>query len=181
MNESCWEQWRRCGRHGHLDVYEIRDDPNGNGKRFVSQYAMTALTVDLVISNGHQILLIERGHPPCQGQWALPGGFVDIGENESPQHAAHRELHEETGLQNVELHLITARANATRDPRGYTTTMIYAGRIEESQAIAQTSAGDDAAKAQWFAMDQLPDLAFDHEEIVTAVTSSCASVVQLFD
>jgi 8-oxo-dGTP diphosphatase len=108
-----------------------------------------------------RLLLIQRKHEPYQGRWALPGGFVEIDED-LPE-AAARELAEETGLKNVLLEQLHTFGKPGRDPRGRTITVAYFGVAERDWQ--QIEAADDAAQAQWFDIESLPALAFDHEEI----------------
>ena len=125
-------------------------------------YPRPAVTVDaILISPEKSVLLIERGSEPYKGKWALPGGFIDM--DEPLEAACRRELLEETGLRVGELTQFRAYGAVDRDPRGRTISVIfYAFTGEESVA----SAGDDAAKAKWFPLDQLPELAFDHQQIL---------------
>lgn len=108
-----------------------------------------------------RILLIQRGHPPFAGQWALPGGFVEEGERVAE--AAPRELAEETGLHAEGLELLGVYDTPGRDPRGWTVSAVYLARLEREASVA---GADDARDARWFAIDALPQLAFDHAEIV---------------
>lgn len=129
-------------------------------------YPRPALTVDIVLlrswNAGIEVLLIERGHPPFAGHWALPGGFV--GENEPLEDAARRELHEETGVEAVHLHQLAAFGDPGRDPRGWTVSVIFWAYLAHDAPIVR--AGDDAADARWWPLNALPPLAFDHEEIM---------------
>jgi 8-oxo-dGTP diphosphatase len=121
-------------------------------------------TADVVcIRDGH-VLTIERGWPPHQGQFALPGGHVDPGE--TSQAAAARELLEETGVRidPATLTLIGVYDTPDRDPRGRYITVAYQVTVP-ADTIAQ--AGDDAAAVQWVPMADCGDLAFDHNQIVT--------------
>lgn len=138
---------------------------------FCYRYPRPALTVDIVllrgVRSGHEVLLIQRGHAPYCGAWALPGGFVE--EGESPEAAARRELAEETSME-LELPLVQIGAfgEPGRDPRGWVVSIAYAaiGAWDRSTA----SAGDDAADTAWWLITELPNLAFDHAEIIqTAV------------
>jgi 8-oxo-dGTP diphosphatase len=124
-----------------------------------------ALTADAVVfrpaASGHEVLLIRRKHPPFEGCWAIPGGFLD--ESETLADCAARELAEETGLAGVALELLANFSTPGRDPRGWTVSAAYVGM---ALAAAAAQAGDDAAEARWFDADTLPDLAFDHAEIL---------------
>jgi len=129
---------------------------------FTYQYPRPAVTVDaILISNQNSVLLIERGHEPFKGKWALPGGFVDM--DEALESACIRELKEETGLTVSVLKQFRTYGAVNRDPRGRTISIIFYSFSEE-EVIPQ--AGDDAAKAQWFSLNQLPELAFDHQQIL---------------
>ena len=108
-----------------------------------------------------KLLLIQRRHEPFKDRWALPGGFVEI-EEDLPE-AAARELAEETGLRNVPLEQLRAFGKPSRDPRGRTITVAYFGVA--GKGWGQIKAGDDAANAQWFDVEYLPPMAFDHDEI----------------
>ena len=128
-------------------------------------YPRPALTVDAVVFRQSlknvEVLLIKRKNEPFKGMWALPGGFVDI--NETLEMSVQRELLEETGLKNIELHQLHAFSAIDRDPRGRTISIIFWG-VDTNHLAA--IAGDDAAAAEWFSADKLPDLAFDHLEAV---------------
>jgi 8-oxo-dGTP diphosphatase len=123
------------------------------------------ITVDAVIfkktDSGYDILFIKRKNEPFKGKWALPGGFVD--ENEDLFDAANRELLEETGVKVTDLEQLGAFGKPGRDPRQHTVSIAYTGFAEES---TNAVAADDADDAQWFSMDALPELAFDHADIV---------------
>jgi len=109
-----------------------------------------------------EILLIERKHDPFAGTWALPGGFVDM--DETADAAALRELEEETGLAGIALEQFRTFSAVDRDPRGRTISVAYLALI--GAAHPDLSAASDAAKAEWFPVDDLPELAFDHGEIL---------------
>lgn len=125
-------------------------------------YPRPAVTVDAVlIGNRNSVLLIERGREPYKGKWALPGGFIEL--NESLEEACRRELEEETGVRIGELKQFKAFGAVDRDPRHRTISVIFY-TFTEDELIAR--AGDDAAKVQWFPITQLPELAFDHQQII---------------
>jgi len=130
----------------------------------VEEWPRPALTADVVLLAGKvaaSVLLIKRAHDPFAGSWALPGGFVDLGE--SAHDAALRELAEETGVVAGQLSLLGVYDAPGRDPRGWTVSVTYLARVD-SEVPAE--GGDDASLAQWFALDTLPALAFDHATIV---------------
>jgi len=122
------------------------------------------VAVDLVIftvrEGALQVLLIERGIPPFQGQWALPGGFVE--PDDDLDSAARRELEEETGLRDVYLEQLYTFGDPDRDPRGRTVAVAYYALTPPGEPRAAT----DAAKAAWFPASRLPKLAFDHAKIL---------------
>jgi 8-oxo-dGTP diphosphatase len=109
-----------------------------------------------------ELLLIQRGHEPFAGRWALPGGFVNIDEDLEP--AARRELLEETGLTAGELRQLRTFGRPGRDPRERVITVVYTGF--PADPAKAPSGGDDAADARWFGLEALPKLAFDHAEII---------------
>ena len=131
---------------------------------YTYKYPRPAVTADCVVITKEKepkVLLIQRGIEPFKGCWAFPGGFMNM--DESTEQCAIRELEEETGLQVTELHQIGAYSKVDRDPRGRTITIAYLTIIDKPiEVIGQ----DDAAKAEWFPIDALPPLAFDHEEIM---------------
>jgi len=115
------------------------------------------LTVDIIIEVAGGIVLIERKNPPPG--WALPGGFVDVGE--SLAHAAVREAREETSLEVTLTEQFFAYSDPTRDPRGATASVVFLGR-----ASGTPRAEDDAKNIGVYALDRLPALAFDHGQIL---------------
>ncbi|WP_327071907.1 NUDIX hydrolase [Kitasatospora sp. NBC_01302] len=121
-------------------------------------------TADVVATtpDGH-VLLIERGWPPFEGAWALPGGHVDPGE--TSRAAAARELFEETGVRvnSADLLQLGAWDQPGRDPRGRYVTVAYLAVVPGDTPI---TAGDDARTARWWKYDDLPQLAFDHAAIL---------------
>ncbi|WP_327180353.1 NUDIX hydrolase (plasmid) [Streptomyces sp. NBC_01335] len=121
-------------------------------------------TADVVLLAAGHILLIERGWDPFKGQWALAGGHVDTGE--TSLEAAVRELEEETGITvpAAELRQVGAFDAPGRDPRGRYVTVAYTATLPTP---VQPTAGDDATAARWWPLNSLPDLAFDHAEIIT--------------
>jgi len=118
------------------------------------------VTVDAVVIENNEILLIKRGIEPFKGKWALPGGHVDYGE--TVEDAVIREAKEETGLDIVPQMLIGVYSDPERDPRGHAVGMAFLCKAKKGQA----KAGDDAAETWWFPLDDLPELAFDHAKMV---------------
>lgn len=133
---------------------------------FRYEYARPAVTVDCVVfgldETDLKVLLIERDGEPFRGCWALPGGFVDMGE--SLDAAALRELREETGVEKLFLEQLYTFGAVDRDPRGRVISVAYYSLVKLSDH--RVRAATDARNAGWFALDDLPLLAFDHQEIV---------------
>src|SRR6187399_2709879 len=130
------------------------------------QYPRAALTVDCVVFGFDEgelkVLLIERGLPPFKGQWALPGGFVRV--DETLDEAARRELEEEAGVADVYLEQLYTFGTLDRDPRERVVTVAYYALAKLSDH--RIRAATDAMGVGWFALDDLPKLAFDHELVV---------------
>ncbi|MEQ9266394.1 MAG: NUDIX domain-containing protein [Balneolaceae bacterium] len=129
---------------------------------------MTKVTVDAVVfgyskNDGVKILLIKRKYDPFKGCWALPGGFVQDGE--SLEDSVERELYEETGLKINYLEQLFTFGKINRDPRGRIISVAYFGLIN-SDKFLKLSASTDADDANWFSINSLPVLAFDHKEIL---------------
>lgn len=119
-----------------------------------------AATTDVVLFHAGAVLLVHRRYPPLG--WALPGGFVDPGER--VEHAAVREVKEETGLDCTLLHLLDVYSDPSRDARRHTLSVVYIGAVRGDPTPL---AGDDAAQAVWHPTDALPpDIAFDHALIL---------------
>jgi len=120
-----------------------------------------ALAADCVVfDEAGRLLLIRRKNPPFQGQYALPGGFVEYGER--MEEAALRELREETGIDGRIIRLIGVYSRPDRDPRGHCVSAVYLVAMGRQQPIA----GDDAAEAKFVENYRALRLAFDHDEIV---------------
>jgi len=130
----------------------------------------TFLTVDVVLIKTlvHQskLLLIKRKKEPFQNAWALPGGFVE--EHEDLETAAIRELSEETGIKILKADQLKAFGKPHRDPRGHMVSVAFFAFADEN---ATAIAADDAVDAQWFNINDLPELAFDHSEIINFAVS----------
>ena len=131
---------------------------------YTYKYPRPAFTADCVVMTTEatpHVLLIKRGINPFKGYWAFPGGFMNI--DETAEQCAIRELKAETGLSVSSIHQIGAYSKVDRDPRGRTITVAYLATID---APVQVCGQDDAAKAEWFSIDALPSMAFDHEDII---------------
>lgn len=119
------------------------------------------LTVDcVVVDAAGRVLMIRRKNPPFKGRYALPGGFVDVGE--TVEAAARRELFEETAVRARKLTLVGVYSDPKRDPRGHTCSAAFVARVGRAKATA----GDDAASVAWIADPRRMRLAFDHGKIV---------------
>ncbi len=133
------------------------------------KYKPISLTVDTVIfaktGEGIIVLLIKRKNEPFKEKWAIPGGFVDY--DEELHDAARRELKEETGVTDAELEQVYTVGTLGRDPRGRTVSVVYSAFVDINKVNVQ--AGDDAKEAEWFKINELPDLAFDHRDVMDYV------------
>lgn len=131
---------------------------------YTYKYPRPSVTADCVVitkESDPQVLLIQRGGEPFKGCWAFPGGFMEM--DETTEQCAIRELEEETGLRITDVKQIGAYSKVDRDPRGRTITVAYLARID---APIDVKGLDDAANAQWFPLSSLPQLAFDHADIM---------------
>ncbi len=133
--------------------------------KYCYKYPHPAVTADCVIfgldeSNKMKVLLIQRGNNPYKGKWAFPGGFMEI--DETAEQCARRELEEETGLKDVDIEQFYTFTDVKRDPRERVITVAHYALVK----LSEVKANDDADDAQWFSLDELPPLAFDHEEIL---------------
>ena len=132
--------------------------------KYCYKYPHPAVTTDCVIfgfdGSELQVLLIERGIEPFKGKWAFPGGFLNM--DETAGEGALRELKEETGLENAYIEQFNTYSDPGRDPRERVITIAHYALVR----IHEVKGGDDAAKAQWFPIDEVPQLAFDHDKIL---------------
>lgn len=145
----------------------------------MSNYPKPCITADVIVSKmpepfsplkefpTTEILLIQRGKDPFKGCWALPGGHFDVETDESILHCAIREIKEETNLdvESDDLKFVGYFDAKDRDPRGRYVGFVWAYEcpIDFNQEL---KAGDDAANAKWFRIDELPELSFDHKNII---------------
>ncbi|MDL2272312.1 NUDIX hydrolase, partial [Desulfovibrio sp. OttesenSCG-928-I05] len=129
--------------------------------------AVFSIGTDVVLVNksgeSYSVLLIKRGHEPFKGRWALPGGFLEKGED--PMEGAARELAEETHVTGVPLAQVGAFGRPDRDPRGHVISIAYCAVLPDDKK-SSVQADDDATDARWFDLAALPPLAFDHDEII---------------
>lgn len=139
--------------------------------KYTYDYPRPAVTADVILlkksAAGTLVLLIERGHAPFEGMWALPGGFLNM--DETLEEAALRELAEETGITGVTLKQFHTFSKVNRDPRHRTVTTVFTGFA--TAHTPEPRAGDDASKAMWFDLDALPPLAFDHGMVLEMLKS----------
>ncbi len=126
------------------------------------------VATDCIIRYEGGIVLVERRYPP-KG-WALPGGFVEIGE--TVEQAVRREMKEETNLELANLKLFGVYSDPARDPRFHTVSVVFT-----ADGVGELKGGDDAKVAKVFKLDGLPeDIPFDHPKIITDYISSSASL-----
>ena len=133
-------------------------------KKYSYKYPHPSVTTDCVIfgfdGGKLKVLLVERSLEPYKGRWAFPGGFVKM--DESCEEGALRELEEETALKGTYVQQFHTYSDPNRDPRERVITVAFFALVR----IQEVEAGDDANKAQWFAIDEAPQLAFDHDVIL---------------
>ncbi len=131
---------------------------------YTYKYPRPSVTADCIVFTKEpdaKVLLIQRADEPYKGSWAFPGGFMNM--DETTEQCAIRELEEETGLKLCKIHQIGAYSRVDRDPRGRTVTVAYLAVIDAPREVIGQ---DDAAKAEWFLLSDLPHLAFDHYDII---------------
>ncbi|MBX3417894.1 MAG: NUDIX hydrolase [Pirellulaceae bacterium] len=145
---------------------------------YTYQYPRPALSVDIVLFGFQEsqlsVLLIQRANPPFAGDWALPGGFVDL--DETLEQAALRELQEETGLSDLNLEQLHAFSTIDRDPRERVISIAFYGLVKQERY--QPVAADDARDARWFPIENLPQLAFDHQQIFSVARQRLKAKLQ---
>ena len=149
-----------------IDIFAVRG-PNENyevEEQYCYKYPRPSVTADCIVITKEaepKVLLIQRGDQPFKGGWAFPGGFMNM--DETTEQCAIRELEEETGLRLSKIQQIGAYSKVDRDPRGRTVTVAYLAIVDEPIAV---TGQDDAAKAEWWPLSDLPHLAFDHYDIM---------------
>ena len=134
------------------------------------KHTTPSLTVDTVILFKNKLVLVKRKNPPYLGKFALPGGFVEIGE--STETAAAREVFEETGLSVEILKLIGVYSDPERDPRRHTVSVCYLAK-----GYGDLKSGSDAAAVELFELDSIPELAFDHNKMINEAKSDINAVL----
>lgn len=132
--------------------------------KYCYKYPHPAVTADCVIfgyeGNNIKVLLIQRAFEPHKGKWAFPGGFMEI--DETAEQCARRELEEETGLKDATVKQFFTFTDIDRDPRERVITVAHYALVK----LSEVKGSDDAEKAQWFSLDEIPPLAFDHDKIL---------------
>ena len=134
--------------------------------KYTYNYPRPAVTTDCTIfgfdGNDLKILLIERAIEPYKGKWALPGGFINM--EETAEECAKRVLQKETGLNDIYLEQLYTFSNTDRDPRFRVISISYYALVKLSCYLPQ--AGKDESNIKWFSLKVVPDLAFDHNNIL---------------
>ncbi len=142
----------------------LLEEYTGRKERFDQQlihlYKNPTLTVDGLILIKDRLVLIRRGRSPFKGMYALPGGIVEYGE--STEFAVTREVEEETGLETEILQLVGVYSDPGRDPRGHFVTVVY----QLHPVGGELRSGDDASEIFLCKLDQIPELAFEHDHII---------------
>ena len=140
------------------------------GLKYSYKYPHPSVTTDCVIFGFDgvklKVLLVERGMAPYKGRWAFPGGFLNM--DESAEEGALRELKEETGLEGAYIRQFHTFSAPQRDPRERVITIAYYALVR----MQEVKGGDDASDARWFALDEVPPLAFDHDQILPKAEQS---------
>ena len=169
----------------------LRDEEKFLEKYQAGVFARPSVTVDLVIltvvDKDLEVLLVQRGEPPFEGRWALPGGFVRVSDDRDDQGedldaAALRELEEETGLSRetagpILLEQVRTFGKPGRDPRTRVVSVAYFALVRPT-LVPLIRTGGDASRARWYPVADLPSLAFDHDEIVAATLDRVRSALE---
>ena len=133
-------------------------------QKYTYKYPRPSVTTDCVIfgfdNEGLSVLLVERGLEPFKGCWAFPGGFLQM--DEDAETGAKRELMEETGFRAERIEQFGTFTEVNRDPRGRVITIAHLALVKKGEV----KGGDDASQARWFPINQVPQLAFDHDRIL---------------
>ncbi|WP_286863069.1 MULTISPECIES: NUDIX hydrolase [Sphingobacterium] len=136
-------------------------------KKYTYDYPRPAVTVDCVIfgfeKNQLKLLLTKRAIEPYLGKWAFPGGFIR--EDETADECALRKLSEEAGLSNIFLEQLYTFSELNRDPRGRVISVAYFALVKPTEYTLE--AGLDIDAVQWFSLEEVADLAFDHQQILS--------------
>ena len=147
--------------------------------KYCYRYPHPAVTPDRVVfgfdGRSLHILLIQRGGEPFKGFWALPGGFVMM--DETVEECAARELSEETGVSDIFLEQFHVFSEVNRDPRERVISVAFLALVKKSDY--RVIAGDDASGAEWYRLEDLPELAFDHEEVIDMACDALQNKLKL--
>ena len=178
---GCMMQLMGCSvGTSRCEAVEVMDSVNQRNMeeyRYHYKYPRPSVTTDNVIfgfdGERLKVLLIERGDQPFQGCWAFPGGFLEM--DESADEGAKRELMEETGLTAPFVKQFHTFSTPDRDPRGRVLTVAYYALVRMSEVKGM----DDAVQAKWFALDEIPKLAFDHDEILRVAKEEISKDIRL--
>ena len=139
-------------------------DGENEALKYCYKYPRPSVTTDCVVFGFDgarlSVLLVQRGAEPFKGRWAFPGGFMEM--DESAEECVRRELCEETGLECGRVRQFHTFTAPCRDPRGRVITVAFYALVRPEAVCG----GDDAADARWFALDAVPPLAFDHDEVL---------------
>lgn len=137
-----------------------------SGNQYIYDYPHPAVTTDCVIFGFDEgelkVLLIERGIEPFLGKWALPGGFINM--DEDAETCSRRILKKETGLENIFMEQLYTFTSINRDPRQRVISIAHFALVRKSDY--QAIAGLDTTTVRWFGLSEVPELAFDHQEIL---------------
>lgn len=145
----------------------------------VSRYERPSVTVDVVIfsliERELNVLLVKRKHWPYEGDWAIPGGFINM--DESLELAARRELEEETGVRDIYLEQLYTFGTPGRDPRTRVISVAYVAIIRADRQVLRSS--EESSEVRWFPIKHLPErLAFDHEQILATALKRVRSKLE---
>lgn len=147
---------------------------------YTYKYPHPAVTTDCIVfgfdGTGLNILLIKRGIEPYKNSWAFPGGFIKM--NETAEEGALRELHEETSIEDIYVEQLQAFTKVDRDPRERVITIAFTAFVRQED-YGYVKGGDDAKEAKWFSINELPPLAFDHEDILKIAIERLRNKIKL--
>lgn len=151
-------------------------------KTFPLPFTTVDVVIFTVLDDVLRVLLVQRPNTegePFPGEWALPGGFVDVAVDATLEDCARRKLLEKTGVDSPYLEQLGSWGSATRDPRGWSATHVYFA-LMPAQGVALVK-GANAADVAWYAVDDVlraPELAFDHAQILRAAVERLRSKVE---
>jgi ADP-ribose pyrophosphatase YjhB (NUDIX family) len=131
-------------------------------------YRNPAPAAGVIVLDTGRVLLVRRKYEPYRGQWVIPSGFIEY--DEDVRDTARRELLEETGLE-IDIVSLHAVESCFDDPRGMTLLVLYRGRVTGGTLIA----GDDADEVRFFALDELPEIAFEAHRVTLAALAAEAA------